>query len=37
MKSKVLGMAAAVLALFATGAAAATTAVAAGGCCPFCK
>jgi hypothetical protein len=36
MKTKVLGIAATLVALFATAAAAATT-ITGGGCCPLCK
>ena len=37
MKSKVLGIAAAMVALFTTTAVAATKVAESGGCCPFCK
>lgn len=37
MKTKVLGLMAMALGMFATTAAAATKVAASGGCCPFCK
>jgi len=37
MKTRILGIAAALIALFTTTAMAATKVAANGGCCPFCK